>query len=360
MTMPSPDNHEPMTLAEQRAMQERQDQRLDRLAAFLERTAQAASENTRAAAENTRAAAENTRAIAEMRAAQKERDARHDQEMAAIRAAQEERDTRHDQEMAAIHAAQEERDTRHDREMAAIHAAREEHESRHDQEMAAIHAAREEHESRHDREMTEIRAAQKESEARHNREMAEIRAAQSRTEKIVAENSIAIAKLQEAQYRTNQDVATLKGWELELLCERRPELLSDGVGLETTELVPKKEMYGIANAAFRAGVITENQRRDLMRADGFFYGRGISDLGPACLVVEASFQVSAYDVDKAVTRADLLAMVLEKYQPRNLNGRSLPVVVGTSIEPLAAIRAEHLGVTYVPIQNGNRISNPPE
>ena len=210
------------------------------------------------------------------------------------------------------------------------------------------------------RAIAEMRAAQEERDARHDQEMAEIRAAQSQTGKIVAENSAAIAKLREAQYRTSSDVSTLKGWELELLCERRPELLSDGVGLEYTELVPKREMYSIANAAFRAGVITENQRRDLMRADGFFYGRGISDLGPACLVVEASFQVSAYDVDKAITRADLLAMILEKYQPRNLNGRSLAVVVGTTIEPLAAIRAENLGVTYVPVQNGNQLTNPPE
>ena len=210
------------------------------------------------------------------------------------------------------------------------------------------------------RAIAEMRVLEEERTARHDKEMAEIRAAQSRTEKIVAENSAAITRLQEAQTRTSQDVSTLKGWELELLCERRPELLSDGVGLEYTELIPKKEMYGIANGAFRAGIITENQRRDLMRADGFFYGRGVSDLGPACLVVEASFQVSAYDVDKAVTRADLLAMVLEKYQPRNLNGRSLPVVVGTTIEPLAAIRAENLGVTYVPIQNGNQLTNPPE
>ena len=244
---------EPMTLAEIRAL--------------LEKT--------------TKAAAENTRAIIEMRAANAERDARHDREMAEMRAANAERDARRDKEMAAINAA-------------------------------------------------------------------------------IAKMSLSIAKLSAEQHTINQDVGTLKGWGLEIYCERNPEIFAEFLGLEGEELIPKRELRRIAGEARMAGFITLDQFRNLSRADVFIYARRISNSQPVCLVVEASFQVGNEDVYRAADRAEILRQVIQEYQPRNLNGQAIPVVAGTSITPGAESCSQSHGVTYVPVQNGNQLTNPPE
>lgn len=269
---------EPMTLAEIRAL--------------LEQT--------------TKAAAENTRAIIEMRAANAERDARHDKEMAAIHTANAERDARHDREMAEIHAA-----------IGAMQADQEKRDARRDKEMAAIQA-------------------------------------------LQTQNAEAIAKLTEAQHRTNQDVGTLKGWGLEIYCERNPEIFAEFFGLKEEDLIPKRELRRIASAAQMAGFITIDQFRNLSRADVFIYGRRISDSQPVCLVVEASYQVDNEDVYRAADRAEVLRQVLQEYQPRHLNGQSIPVVAGVGITDGAQTCTQTYGVTYVPVQNGNQLTTPPE
>ena len=182
--------------------------------------------------------------------------------------------------------------------------------------------------------------------AKHDREMAEIREA--------------IARLTTAQDRTNQEVSTLKGWGLELYCERNPEIFAEALDLGDEELIPKREMRRIASEATLAGVITPDQRRNLSRADVFIYARRESDHQPFCLVVEASFKVGDDDVARAVDRAEILDIILQKYQPRNLNGKAIPIVAGTDIEVSADSKLKFFNVTYVPIQNGNQLTNPPE
>lgn len=244
---------EPMTLAEIRAL--------------LEQT--------------TKAAAENTRAIIEMRAANAERDDRHDREMAEIRAANAARDDRRDKEMAAIQALQ-------------------------------------------------------------------------------TQNAEAIAKLTEAQEYINRDFGTLKGWGLEIYCERNPEIFAEFFGLKEEDLIPKRELRRIASAAQVAGFITIDQFRNLSRTDVFIYGRRISDSQPVCLVVEASYQVDNEDVYRAADRAEILRQVLQEYQPRQLSGQAIPVVAGVGITDGAQTCTQTYGVTYVPVQNGNQLTTPPE
>ncbi len=358
--MTTPDDRKPVTNAELYELWERQDQRIDRLLA--------AQENTE-------------KAISDMRVREEERAARHDKEMAEIRAditaahiAQDERAARHDKEMAEIraaitaaHIAQDERAARHDKEMAVIraaitaaHIAQDERAARHDKEMAEIraditaaHIAQDERAARHDKEMAEIRAditaahiAQDERAARHDKEMAVIRAG--------------IADLTRAQDRTNQDVSTLKGWGLELYCKRNPEIFAESLGLRDEELIPKREIRRIAGEARQAGVITLDQSRSLSRADVFIYARRDSDYQPLCLVVEASYRVDDEDVNRAAARAAILGLIIQKYQPRNLNGQAVPIVAGTDIATPARLVAQNLGVTYVPVQNGNQLTNPPE
>ena len=196
------------------------------------------------------------------------------------------------------------------------------------------------------RAIAEMRTANAERAARHDKEMAEIRAA--------------IADLTAAQNRTNQEVSTLKGWGLELYCERNPEIFAEALGLGDEELIPKRELRRIASEATLAGVITPDQRRNLSRADVFIYARRESDHQPFCLVVEASYRVDDEDVYRAADRAEILGIILQKYQPRNLNGQAVPMVAGTDIEVGADSKLKHFGVTYVPVQNGNQLTNPPE
>ena len=194
----------------------------------------------------------------------------------------------------------------------------------------------------------------------NSRGIAAISAAQGRTEKSIAEMRAAISELTQAQYRTNQDVSTLKGWGLELYCERNPEIFALALGLGDEELITKREIGRIASAASLAGVIAPDQRRSLIRADVFIYARRESDHQPVCLVVEASYKVDDDDVERAAGRAEILSAIIQKYQPRNLNGQVIPIVAGIDIETAASFRAKNFNVTYVQIQNGNQLTNPPE
>ena len=266
MTTPTPpaNGSEPMTLAEIRAL--------------LEQT--------------TKAATENTRAIIEMRAANAERDDRHD--------------ARHDREMAEFHAA-----------MQAMRAANAERDDRRDQELAAINAS-------------------------------------------IAKMSASVDKLIESQERNNQDIGNLKGWGLEIYCARNPEIFADALGLDEEEVIPRSEIHQIAGAAMRAGIIANDQVRNLVRADIFIYARQVSENQPFCLVIETSYQVQFGDVERAADRAAILDTVLQQYRPRHLNAKPIAVVAGTNIAKHMRQYAEKQGVAYVPVPNGQRLTNPPE
>ena len=51
---------------------------------------------------------------------------------------------------------------------------------------------------------------------------------------------------------------------------------------------------------------------------------------------------------------------LAQAQNRTNNGRVIPAVAGTDISPATHFRQPFFNVAYVPIQNGNQLTNPPE
>ena len=217
------------------------------------------------------------------------------------------------------------------------------------------------------RAIAEMRAANAERDARHDREMAELREQHrqsmqrlDRIEAVVAENTAAITRLEQAQNRTNQDVSTLKGWGLELYCERNPQIFANELGMIREELIPKREIRHIAYEAEMGGAITSDQYSNLSRADLFIYARRKSDNRPFCLVVEASYRVDNEDVNRASERANILDIILNRYQPRHLNGQVIAIVAGTDITPGAWSKLQHCNVTYVAVSNGNQLTNPPE
>ena len=126
------------------------------------------------------------------------------------------------------------------------------------------------------------------------------------------------------------------------------------------EIISKRDIRHIAYEAEMAGAITSDQYSNLSRADLFIYARRKSDNRPFCLVVEASYRVDNEDVDRASERANILDIILNKYQPRHLNGQVIPIVAGTDITPGAWSKLQHFGVTYVPVSNGDQLTNPPE
>ena len=217
------------------------------------------------------------------------------------------------------------------------------------------------------RAISEMRAANAERDARHDKEMAELREhhRQSmqrlyRIEAVVAENTAAITRLERAQNRTNQEVSTLKGWGLELYCERNPQVFANELGMIREEIISKQEIRLIAYEAEMAGAITADQYSNLSRADLFIYACRKSDNRPFCLVVEASYQVDNEGVNRASERANILDIILNKYQPRHLNGQAIPVVAGTDITSAAHSRLTFFDVAYVQVQNGDQLTNPPE
>ncbi len=250
------------------------------------------------------ASAENTRAIAAMRAAQEERAARHDREMAEIRAAQ----SRTEKIVAENSIA-----------ISEVRAA-----------IAELHASQERFDRRFERMMTSHR----------------------RTRDRVAE-------IDEELIWTSNDVSTLKGWGMEFLCERRPGLFADALNLSSIEALSQMDIREMAVAAARRGIIHGSDVADLYSADVFFYGRRAEDDIPVYLIVQASFAVSRRDVKRAAAQAETLETILRHDGPPEETGIALPVVAGTRLRTdpdTGAVMVSLRDVTYVEIKNGNDLT----
>ena len=137
-------------------------------------------------------------------------------------------------------------------------------------------------------------------------------------------------------------------------------MVADALDLRSAELIPTTEIIEIAKSAHENDIITRDQRASVTSADVYFYGRVEPDDTPACLLVQVSFVINVRDVRRAFDQAGILNEIILQYKPRNLNGRVIPVVSGTEINQDASSLADELGVTYVQIQNGNQLTNPPE
>ena len=253
--------------------------------------------------------------------------------------------------------------------------------------IAEMRAEQQERGVRHDREMAEFRAEQQERAARHDREMSEIRAAQDRTEKIVAENSVAIAEMRASQERmdrrferlmeshretrgrvselraehdyTSNDVSTLKGWGMEFLCERRPGDFANALKLNSIELFPREKMFTMAIDAAQRGIISGGSANDLHSGDVYFYGRRAEDGMPVYLIVQASFEVRRGDVKRASAQAETLETILRHDGPPEETGIALPVVAGTRLRTdpnTGAVMVALWDTTYVEISNGNELT----
>ncbi|MCY4557327.1 MAG: hypothetical protein OXF79_13310 [Chloroflexi bacterium] len=271
------------------------------LRALLEQTAQLASENARA--------------IAEMRAANVERDARHDREMAEIR-----------ESAVEMRAEQRERAAQHDREMAEIRALQ----------------------SENSRGLEELRTSQERMDRRFERLMESHRETRGRVSELSAEHDY-----------TSNDVSTLKGWGMEFLCERRPGDFANALKLSSIELFPREKMFTMAIGAAQRGIVSGSSANDLHSGDVYFYGRRAEDDMPVYLIVQASFEVKRGDVKRASAQAETLETILGHDGPPEETGIALPVVAGTRLRTdpnTGAVMVALWDTTYVEISNGNELT----
>lgn len=195
--------------------------------------------------------------------------------------------------------------------------------------------------------------------AENARAIAELISARQQDAQAIERLHEAIVRLRTEQERTSNDVSTLKGWGLENLCERHPELFANAFGLSSVEVISKDQIVAIARAAHDRGIINEEQRASVISADVYLYGRTSADDTPVCLLIQVSFLVQRRDVQRAFEQSGILHEIIQQYQPRYINGRVVPVVSGTKIDQDASALAIERGVTYVPIENGNQLTNPP-
>ena len=290
--------------------------------------------------QTARLASENARAIAEMRAANVERDARHDREMAEIR-----------ESAVEMRAANVERDARHDREMAEIRES-----------AVEMRAEQRERAAQHDREMAEIRALQSEN----SRGLEELRTSQERMDRRFErlmeshrETRGRVSELRAEHDYTSNDVSTLKGWGMEFLCERRPGDFANALKLNSIELFPREKMFTMAIDAAQRGIISGSSANDLHSGDVYFYGRRAEDDILVYLIVQASFEVKRGDVKRASAQAETLETILRHDGPPEETGIALPVVAGTRLRTdpnTGAVMVALWDTTYVEISNGNELT----
>ena len=183
--------------------------------------------------------------------------------------------------------------------------------------------------------------AQAQSRQRFDEAMAALSESQRRTDE-------RFAQFMQSQQRMDNDIATLKGWGLELISRRRIPEFAKATGMRRLEEVPPAELRRIAEDACDYGHITEAEMDDVATADVVFYGRRRDSGAHAYLVAQASYSLHPSDVIRAVEQAAVLAKIT--------GIAAFPVVVGTHLTPEAATEIQrHDSVSYVHIVNGNRL-----
>lgn len=166
-------------------------------------------------------------------------------------------------------------------------------------------------------------------------------AAQARSEQRLSKVEEALVQLATAQARSEQrlgrverDVATLKGDVLELRYGKRI-VVAYGRWLRRSRILSHEQVYELLDDAVDAGHLTMDERDQIAQADVLVHGKDKETGEVVYLVVEVSWGVGAYDVERAAERAALLAKI---------GTSTRAAVVGRVIVPEAEEKARALGV----------------
>lgn len=188
--------------------------------------------------------------------------------------------------------------------------------------------------------------------------------AQHRTEQRVATIEEQIAALIEAQQRTDQQIAALT--EAQLQTNYRLDTLTNdmaevkGIVLELryrdrayayfaplirrTRVLSGDELDALLEGAVAQGQLSEAEADEIILADLLLRGRRRADNSEVYLVVEVSWKVDPYDVERSVRRAALMSRI---------GIPAVPVVAGREVLAEAANLADMLQVWQ--LTNGQAI-----
>ena len=179
-------------------------------------------------------------------------------------------------------------------------------------------------------------------------ELAEVKAEQVRMRADIDRMSADIDRLSQGYDKLSQDVGVMKGWQTELVVERRADRVFRQLcqGGRLLRIYPDDELRHYVWGARNAGNMTEQEFDQAGSVD--FLLEGTDGEGAAVMyAVEVSFSVGVGDSERAVRKAALLSRVL---------GRDVrPGVAGESPTVGFEDDARARGVAYAYIGNGRDI-----
>jgi hypothetical protein len=156
----------------------------------------------------------------------------------------------------------------------------------------------------------------------------------------------AVQTLVDRTYTLTTDVGELKGSDLERRYRERPFAYFQRL-VRQAHTLSGDELNAMLDRAVTAGQLTEEDVDEIVWADAIVRGRRREDDQEVYLVVEASWGVGPYDVQRADKRAKLLAKA---------GVTTLPVVAGMWVTPDGELAARAIKVWRV--TNGRAV--PPE
>ena len=330
------------------------DRRLDRFAAALERSGQ---EFDRRIAELTARMEGTDQRFAEMTARMDRTDQRFAEMTARMDRYAEERaeaDRRTDQRFAESTARMDryaeeraEAERRYDQQLAESTARmdryaeeRAEAERRYDQQLAESTARMDRYAEERAEADRRIDQRFAESTARMDRYAEERAEAQDRIDRQFAEIGKRVDELTAITRSHTDDIGTLKGWNLEDRFRERPSAYLRSF-FRRARAYTDGELVKLLDSGVERGIITEDDWEEVRLADVVVRGRRRDDGTEVFLVVEVSWGVGLYDLERAVRRAGILGRLVAPVLP------VLPVVAGQGATADARSQCDADGVWLV-------------
>jgi len=129
-------------------------------------------------------------------------------------------------------------------------------------------------------------------------------------------------KLGAVEKKLDRNVCSLKGMWLEVEVKKSAPSFFSGY-LSNVKLVGQKRINKALSLAIDKGVISKEEREDVLRLDLVVEGTLLSTKEPVLLAVEISYTIAENDVQRAVKRAEILKRAMDR--------KVLPAVVGYRI-----------------------------
>ena len=176
-----------------------------------------------------------------------------------------------------------------------------------------------------------------ESTARMDRYAEERAEAQDRIDRQFAEIGKRVDELTAITRSHADDIGTLKGWNLEDRFRERPSAYLRSF-FRRARAYTDGELVKLLDSGVERGIITEDDWEEVRLADVVVRGRRRDDGTEVFLVVEVSWGVGLYDLERAVRRAGILGRLVAPV---------LPVVAGRGVTAEARSQCDADGVWLV-------------